>query len=141
MDRLVVAGILIILAALAALVLRRRRPEPPTQARWQVPAQLDRAEFDGGDRPWLVVVFTSATCDSCARATAKASVLESPQVAYQEVSYQTDKALHERYAVEVVPMTLLADSDGVVRTSFIGAAHAADLWAAVAEAREPGADG
>jgi hypothetical protein len=140
MDRLLVAGILIAVAALAALVLRRRRPEPPTQARWEAPAQLDRSDFDGADQPWLVVVFTSATCDSCVQATAKASVLRSPQVAYQEVSYQTDKTLHERYAVDVVPMTLLADRDGVVRTSFIGAAHAADLWAAVAAVRDPGAD-
>src|SRR2546421_587765 len=78
-------------AVVVALLRRRRRPEPPTQARWEVPTQLDRADFPRPDSEWLVVVFTSATCDSCARATAKAEVLESEQVAYAEVPYQTGK--------------------------------------------------
>jgi hypothetical protein len=134
-QQLLIAGVLVVIAGSIALVLRRRRPEPPTQSRWSVPAQLDRADFDGGDRLWLVVVFTSATCDSCEQATAKAALLEGPDVAYQEVSWQADPDLHTRYAVDVVPMTLLADGHGVVRASFIGAAPAADLWAAVADAR------
>lgn len=138
MAQFLIAAVLVVAAAAVALLLRRRRPQPPTQPRWSVPAQLDRADFGGGDRPWLLVVFTSATCDSCAQATAKASLLESPEVAYQEVTWQADKDLHTRYAVDVVPMTLLADEDGVVRASFIGAPNAADLWAAVAEARDEG---
>jgi hypothetical protein len=131
---LIAAG-LVVLAGGVAFLLRRRRPQPPTQARWSVPAQLDRADFAGTDRLWLVVVFTSATCDSCASAVAKASVLESPEVAFQEVSWQANKDLHERYAVDVVPMTLLADDEGVVQASFIGSPNAAELWAAVADAR------
>ena len=83
-------------------------------------------------------MFTSATCESCARATAKASVLASPSVAYLEVPYQTRKDLHVRYGVEAVPCIVVADSEGVVRASFIGAPTATDLWAAVAEARNPG---
>jgi hypothetical protein len=134
-EQFLIAGGLVTLAGAIALLLRRRRPQPPTQPRWSVPTLLDRADFAGTDRPWLVVVFTSATCDSCTQATAKASVLESPDVAYQEVPWQTDKDLHARYSVDVVPMTLLADDEGVVRASFIGAPNAADLWAAVAEAR------
>jgi hypothetical protein len=137
MERLVLAGALVAVAALVAQVLRSRRPEPPTQARRQVPTQLDRADFDGRDREWLVVVFTSSTCDSCARALEKARVLESPTVAFQEVPYQTRRDLHERYAVEVVPTTLAVDPDGVVRASFVGTPTATDLWAAVAEARTP----
>ena len=121
-----------------AVVLERRRPQPPTQDRWPVPTQLDRDDFDGGAAPWLVAVFTSATCESCARATAKASVLASPSVAYLEVPYQTRKDLHVRYGVEAVPCIVVADSEGVVRASFIGAPTATDLWAAVAEARNPG---
>ncbi len=137
MDRLLIAAGLIVVAAGLALVLRRRRPEPPTQSQWAVPAQLDRQDFAAPDRPWLVAVFTSATCESCARATAVASVLESRAVAYQEIPWQSAKDLHDRYAVDIVPMTLVADEEGVVRASYIGTPAAAELWAAVAEVRQP----
>ena len=138
MERFLIAGALIVVGVVVAVVLERRRPQPPTQDRWPVPTQLDRDDFDGGAAPWLVAVFTSATCESCARATAKASVLASPSVAYLEVPYQTRKDLHVRYGVEAVPCIVVADSEGVVRASFIGAPTATDLWAAVAEARNPG---
>lgn len=121
-----------------AFLVERRRPAPPTQPRWAVPAQLDRGDFDGAAQPWLVVVFTSTACESCARATAKASVLASPQVAYQDVSYQQRGDLHERYGIDAVPTIVLADGDGVVRASFVGVPTATDLWAALAEVRQPG---
>ena len=136
MERLVLAAALAVLAVVVARVLERRRPEPPTQARYKAPTQLDRDDFDGADRQWLVVVFTSSTCDSCARAVERAQVLESPQVAYQEVSYQERKDLHQRYSIDVVPTTLAADAEGVVRVTFVGAPSATDLWAAFAEARD-----
>ena len=40
--------------------------------------------------------------------------------------------------IEAVPTTLVVDGDGVVAAGFIGPITATDLWAAVAEAREPG---
>ena len=138
MERFVIAGVLIVIGVLVAVVLERRRPQPPTQDRWPVPTQLDRNDFDGGAAPWLVAVFTSSTCESCERATAKASVLASPSVAYMEVPYQGRRDLHDRYGVEAVPCIVVADPDGVVRASFVGVPTATDLWAAVAEAREPG---
>jgi protein-disulfide isomerase len=137
-ERLIVAAVLVAVAAGVAFLLRRRRPAPPTQARWPVPTQLDRQDFDGVDRPWLVAVFTSSACDSCPRAAAKASVLASPQVAYQEVSFQQRADLHERYGIEAVPTIVMADAEGVVRGAFVGVPSATDLWAAMAEARQPG---
>ena len=141
MERLLVAAALVALAVVVALVLERRaRPAPPTQPRrWAVPSQLDRDDFPGRDRPWLVAVFTSATCDSCRAATAKAEVLACDQVGYAEIPYQEQGALHARYAIEAVPTIVLADEEGVVRASFVGSVTATDLWAAVAEARHPGA--
>lgn len=143
MERLAVAAVLVIVAVVVARLLERRRPAPPTgagvRAGWAPPAQLDRADFDGADRPWLVAVFTSATCASCQATTAKAAVLASPQVAFQDVPWQERKDLHVRYGVEVVPLTLLVDPDGVVQASFVGEPTATDLWAALAEARQSGA--
>lgn len=130
-------------AIVVAGILQRRRPAPPTQSGvrsgWAPPGQLDRADFDGPDRPWLVAVFTSATCESCKEATAKAGVLASSQVAVQEIPWQERKELHDRYDVEVVPCTVMADAQGVVHAAFVGAPTATDLWAALAEARSPGA--
>ena len=138
MERLTVAAALVSVAAALALLLRRRRPAPPTQPRWAVPTQLDRGDFAGRDQAWLVVVFTSAACASCQRATAKASVLASPEVAYQEVSYQDRRDLHERYGIDAAPTIVMADAEGVVRKSFVGVPSATDLWAALADARQPG---
>ncbi|HEX2850149.1 MAG TPA: hypothetical protein VHN98_06340 [Acidimicrobiales bacterium] len=143
MERLVLAGALLVVAVVVAVILERRKPAPPTQPRWEAPAQLDRADFDDADgggrtRPWLVAVFTSATCESCAKVMPKARVLDSPDVAVVEIPYQQRKDLHDRYTVEVVPLTVVADPEGVVKASFIGVPTATDLWAAVAEAREPG---
>lgn len=139
MDRLAVALVLLAVAVVVAVVLERRRPAPPTQPRrWAVPTQLDRNDFEAPERPWLVAVFTSAACDSCLKVVPKARVLESPEVAVVDVTYQANKALHQRYGVEIVPTLVVADAEGVVRASFIGEPTSTDLWAAVAEARTPG---
>lgn len=140
MERLVLAAVLIVVAVAVASLLQRMRAraDAPTQSRWAVPTQLDRADFDAAASPWLVAVFTSATCDSCARALEKAAVLASPSVAVQDVPYQERRDLHTRYAVDVVPMILVAGPDGAVAASFVGVPTATDLWAAVAEARDPG---
>lgn len=143
MERFAIAAVLAVAAVVVARLLERRRPEPPTQsgvrAGWAPPGQLDRADFEGPDRPWLVTVFTSATCESCKEATAKAVVLASAEVAFQEVAWQERKDLHDRYDIEVVPTTVMADAEGVVHAAFVGAPSATDLWAALAEARSPGA--
>jgi hypothetical protein len=138
MSRLIVAAALVVVAGVVAALLRRRKPQPPTQTPWAVPSQLDRADFDQPGVPWLVVVFSSTTCASCQQAVAKAAVLASPEVAVQDVSYQARPDLHKRYAIEAAPTIVVAGADGVVQASFVSTPTATDLWAAVAEAREPG---
>lgn len=138
MSRLALAIVLIAAAAAVAWWLRRRQPQPPTQSHYRVPTQLDRADFDERECPWLVVVFSSTTCDTCLDAVAKARVLASVDVTVQDVSYQARKDLHQRYNIEAAPTTVVADADGVVCAAFVGAPSATDLWAAVAEARAPG---
>jgi hypothetical protein len=135
-ERVVLAAAIVVVAVILAVIVERRRPAPPTQSAWSVPAQLDRQDFERPDALWLLAVFTSATCDSCARAYEKAVVLASDDVAVQEVEVSARKDLHDRYAIDAVPSILLADAEGVVQASFIGPPSATDLWAAVAEARE-----
>lgn len=136
-----VAVVLVALAVTLALIVSRRRPDAPTQPRWAVPSQVDRADFGRPEAPWLVAVFTAATCGSCAGTMEKARVLSSEQVAVEEVEVGARHALHRRYGVDAVPIVVVADADGVVRASFVGPAPAADLWAGVAALREDPAPG
>ena len=131
-----VAAAIVVVAVAVAVVARRRRPDPPTQPAGAVPAQLDRPDFARPDADWLVAVFTSATCQTCADVARKADVLASDDVAVTEVEYQAHKDVHARYAIDAVPLLVIADRAGVVRRSFVGPVSATDLWAAVAAARD-----
>lgn len=138
MTQLVVAVAIVAVALVVAAIVRRRRPDPPSQPQGTVPAQLDRGEFARPDAPWLVAVFSSATCDTCALVREKARVLESRDVAFSDVEYPAQRALHRRYGIDAVPTLVIVDDQGVVRRSFIGPVTATDLWASLAEVREPG---
>jgi len=121
----------------AALVRRGRRPAP-TVVPGELPRTFDRSDFARPEAPWLVAVFTSATCGTCAGVWERAQPLESDAVAVAELELVEAKHLHERYGIEAVPTTVIVDAEGVVQRSFLGPVTATDLWAAVAEAREPG---
>lgn len=139
MTQLVVALAVVVIAAGVAEIVRRRRTfDAPTQRRHPLPAQVDRADFDRSDAPWLVAVFTSDTCSTCAAVVGKARVVESDQVAVQVVSYQASRPLHDKYDIDTVPGLVVVDAEGVTRSAFLGPVTATDLWAAVASAREPG---
>lgn len=138
--RLLVAGGIIAVALVTSLVLRRRTAgaDAPTQPSYQAPSQLDRADFPSAGSPWLVVLFSSADCHTCADVRNKVEVLRTREVAVEDVEYTAQRGLHEKYRIDGVPCVVLADARGVVRASFLGPVTATDLWAAVAEAREPG---
>jgi len=137
-DRLIIAVVLTAVAIAVALIAQRRRDDPPTQpGNYHIPAQLDRKDFLEPDKPWLVAVFTSATCATCADAWSKATVMASDKVAVHNIEVGADADLHARYRIDGVPAIVVADADGVVRCSFLGPPRASELWGAVADAREP----
>lgn len=139
MERLVIAGTIVAVVAIVALVVRSRRTsDAPTQSKFAVPQQVDRRDFDDPHMPWLVVVFSSATCEACSLVVQKARVLATPEVAVAEIEFPKHRELHERYAIDAVPTLIVVDIDGVTRAAFRGPMTATDLWAAVAEVREPG---
>ena len=135
MIRVVIVVVVVAVAFGVALLAQRRAPEPPARAGLGSPGQLDRADFANPSAPWLIAVFTSATCDVCADTWSKAAVLESAEVAVQQIEYPRDRLLHDRYAIDAVPLVLVVDDRGVVRSSFVGPVSATHLWAAVADAR------
>ena len=141
LARVLIAAAVVVVAALVAIVLRRRTAgvDAPTQPRHSVPEQLDRSDFAAPGTPWLVAVFSSASCQTCANVVTKAKVLASEFVAVEEVEYSERRALHDKYSIDGVPCLVVADELGVVRASFLGPVSATDLWAAVADVRDPGA--
>ena len=112
------------LAVAVAVLLQR-----PHQATGADPHGVDRARpaRPEGLRPdpthaWLVVLFSSDTCLACQGTWEKVVLVESDAVAVQDVAFPADRDLHERYGIEAVPLVLVADAAGVVRSSFVGPA-------------------
>ena len=57
MLQVLIVAVLVAVAVAVSLVLRRRDTDAPEQgASWVVPTQLDRADFERPEAPWLVVV-------------------------------------------------------------------------------------
>jgi hypothetical protein len=141
LTRLLIAAAIAAAAVIVARLVAARRsrvvPLSP-QGAATVPTTLDRTDFEDPGRDWLVAVFTSETCDSCRDTVTKARPLESAAVAVQEIEVVRDRGLHDKYRIDAVPTLLIADRSGEVRRYFLGPHSATDLWAALAELREPG---
>jgi hypothetical protein len=136
--RIVIAVVLLAAVGAVAWFMRRTPSEAPTRDVYPVPKQLDRADFPRPDAPWLVVLFSSTTCESCHGLDRKLDPLGSSDVSVCDVDFEEQAELHRRYELAAIPTTVIADRDGVVRRAFVGAFTATDLWAAVAELRDPG---
>ena len=136
MIRFVIVGVVVVIALLANLWQRKRQVDAPTQGASEVPSQIDRSDFLRPDAPWIVLAFTSATCQTCSDIERKVRVLETNSVAIQILEYTAQRELHERYKVDAVPTVLMADAKGVVQANFLGPVSATDLWAALARARD-----
>lgn len=139
MERLLLLVALAAAAGVVAFVVRSRLgTDAPTRPAWAIPDHVDRADLHDPQKPWMVAVFSSATCLACRATWEKARQLESDDVAVQDIDAVADKALHERYGVDAVPLLLVLGPDGRVRASFLGEPSAADLWSTVADARDQG---
>lgn len=127
----------IIAGALAvAWLYRRFRPSTPTAPTYSVPARLERWDFAQPNADWLLAVFTSKTCSTCAAVIEAAESLADGSLAVQEVEHRRHGELHRRYSVDAVPLAVLADKTGSVRASLAGPATAAELSALIASVRE-----
>lgn len=138
-GRLIALVVLTALAIGVALVLQRRRPDPPSAPSYRAPVQLDRADFAATPGRWLVVLFGSTTCDTCPVAWATVESMTrravgSEQLDIQRIDVQTDPSLHKRYRIDGVPTTVVADDEGVVVEAFFGPVDADQLTAALASA-------
>ena len=138
--RLAIALVLALVASVVAFVAHRsaaagHSEAAPVAVRAEAPVQLHRGDFVRPDAPWLVVLFSAASCDGCAKMAAKVEVLESAAVATCEIEFGAHRDLHARYGIEAVPLVVIADHEGVTRKHFFGSTSATDVWAAIAELR------
>lgn len=138
MERLVIALAIVAAAATVAAVLRRRRPDPTFTATTGVPDRVDRRDFADPGAPWLYVLFSSATCESCPAAAESLRAAAGEGVVADEAEYSARRDLHRRYGIDAVPLTLLVDREGVVRDHFLGRTSPEQLSEALARARGSG---
>lgn len=134
--RLVTLVVLTAVAIGVALLLQRRRPDPPSAPSYRAPQQLDRDDFTSPTVRFLVALFASATCDSCPRAWATIEEVAGERaaagdLAVQRIDVEDDPELHGRYRVDGVPTTIVADDQGVVVQAFFGPMDADALRAAL----------
>ena len=127
----------VIAGALAvAWLYRRYRPSTPTAPTYSIPTRLERWDFAQPNTEWLLAVFTSKTCSTCAAVMKAAESLADDALAVQEVEFRRHGELHRRYTVDAVPLAVLADHAGTVCASLAGPATEAELSALVASARQ-----
>ena len=136
MIRFIIVGVVVVVALLANLWQRKRQVDAPTQGASEVPSQIDRSDFVRPEASWIVLAFTSATCQTCSDIERKVRVLETSSVAIQILEYTAERELHKRYKIDAVPAVLMADASGVVQANFLGPVSATDLWAALARVRD-----
>ena len=133
----IIASLILLFAAALSFFVRRRKPDAPSQTSHTVPQQLSRDDFGSAEKPWLLAVFTSSTCDACQDVATKAKVLASKDVVIQIIEFQEMPNLHARYSIDAVPTTVIAGHRGVVQYGVLGPVTATDLWAAMARCRDP----
>jgi hypothetical protein len=142
-DRLLLAAALTAVVVAVALVVRRARPPRSVTVAsgpegWALPQVIERADLGEPDAAVVVVVFTSATCHTCARVWEQVQALPRPGVVAREVEYGTARAFHEKYGIEGVPATAFVDADGGVQTWLLGPVSDEQLERALAVALDAG---
>lgn len=85
-----------------------------------VPTRIRRRDLGVGPDGWLLVLFSSSDCSSCARVRDRISTLAGPDVAIREVDHRSEPELHRRYGIDTVPLTVLVDRSGEVGLAVLG---------------------
>lgn len=141
MTRVIVLVVLVAVAVAVAAILQRRRPDPPSVPGYKAPSQLDRNDFARPDAPFLVAVFASTTCSTCPEVWDRVEPLGGDDLAVQRIDVQDGPDLHQRYRIDGVPTTVVADAQGVVSATFFGPIRPGELEEALATLRPPSDSG
>ena len=127
MSRVIVLVLLSSAASLTAVLLRKLNKRNFLTSGWSIPGHLSREDFWFTNESWLVVIFSSESCETCKPLVAESMKLSSLGIAIQEIAVETNKDLHEKYGIDAVPMLLLVDKFGVVRSSHLGPTNSEEV--------------
>ena len=127
MSRVIVLVLLSSAASLTAVLLRKLNKRNFLTSGWSIPGHLSREDFGFTNESWLVVIFSSESCETCKPLVAESMKLSSLGIAIQEIAVETNKDLHEKYSIDAVPMLLLVDKFGVVRSSHLGPTNSEEV--------------
>ncbi|MBF82545.1 MAG: hypothetical protein CL522_03995 [Actinobacteria bacterium] len=107
-------------AIVVAYIANNRRTDSPSVPKSSLPIQVDRNDFDKPDKEWLLVFFSSESCSSCIQVREVLKDITLNSIHIQEVNFPQEKNLHTRYAIDSVPIVLIANSEGVIIWSYAG---------------------
>ena len=107
-------------AIIVAYIANNRRTDSPSVPKSSLPIQVDRNDFNMPGMKWLLVFFSSESCSSCIQVREILSEIPLNSIHIQEVSFPQEKNLHTRYAINSVPIVLIANLEGVVIWSYAG---------------------
>ncbi len=109
-----------VFAAIVAFLVNKRNSDSPSVPKNSLPIQIDRSDFENPKTEWILILFSSDSCDSCqeVRNLIKGLALDSFHI--QEVEFPQETSTHQRYGIDSVPITLVAGTDGVVVWSYAG---------------------
>ena len=107
-------------AVVVAYIVNNRRKDSPSVPKGSLPIQLDRNDFDKPGIKWLLVFFSSESCSSCIQVREILNDINRNTIHIQEVDFPREKSLHSRYAIDSVPIVLIANLEGVVVWSYAG---------------------
>lgn len=100
--------------------LTNRMTAAPTNTPNDPPGSLDRSDFRAPTAEWLIAVFTSATCSSCAAVLSELRGHESASVVVEDVEVGASGELHRKYNIDSVPTAVIVDGSGTTHLAFVG---------------------
>jgi len=119
-DKVILVVGSIAIAGFVSMILGRSRVSPSAANAHHVPDRLDLDDFPEADGNWLVVVFSSSKCETCAGVVAAIRQLAMPGLSTREITVERHGDMHDRCGIDGVPTTVIADPQGRVLKSFLG---------------------
>ncbi len=107
-------------AVVVAYLVNKRNADSPSVPKNSLPIQIDRTDFEKPKTEWILVFFSSNSCDSCQKVRDLLESLTLDSLHIQEVEFPQETTTHQRYGIDSVPITLVAGTDGVVIWSYAG---------------------
>ncbi len=106
-----------------------------TEPKHHIPDVVSASDFGIPEGQWMLLVFSSEKCATCAVVVEAVSRIDMPGLAVEVIGIERMPELHADYRIDAVPTTIVADPTGSVRKSFLGPVDLPMIRLAVSAAR------